>query len=166
MLKRIGTTGLLIAVLSGSGAYAANASECSGSGADAINITNVATTYLPGDYRQYGDAGTTITLESGRSSTASADIEVSGTVTADAVVASASATIGRNVGTSETVSLGSSASAVVPAGLTGQYMELGAAARSFDWSKTDYNSGCAVISSFSGSGVAPTTDPYARASWS
>jgi hypothetical protein len=139
-------------------------SECSGGGPD-IAVTYVSTVYVPGDFRAYGDGGAVLTISAGQSSTVNANVSVSGTVTEDAVVASASETIGVSLGVSETVSQDVSGSYTVPDGLTGQYIELGAAGRSFDWSSATYNSNCVLIDSESGSAVAPTDSPYFYKSW-
>jgi len=169
-IARAGAVASASALLVLAGGTAANAAdvgtnaECSGDGPD-IAVTNVATAYVPGDLRVFGDGGATITISAGKQSTASADVSVSGTVTADAVVASASVTAGVSLGVAETITQNASVSYVVPDGLTSQYAELGAAGRSFSWSATTYNRACAVTDQQSGTSIAPTSDPYVTKSW-
>ncbi|CAQ03098.1 hypothetical protein ACR8AL_15695 [Clavibacter sepedonicus] len=115
----IGVTAVLLG--GGTAAQAADVtpdSECAGDGPD-ISVTDVVDTYIPGDFRAYGDGGAVLTIAAGQSSTAKADVSVSGTLSADAVVASASVTAGVTLGVSETVSQQASASYTVPADLNG-----------------------------------------------
>jgi hypothetical protein len=159
------TAALLLA--GGTAAQAADAgtnSECSGNGPD-ITVSSVADTYIPGTFRAYGDEGATLTIAAGQTSTASADVSVSGTLTAEAVVASASVTAGVTLGVAQTVSQEASASYTVPAGLNAQYIELGAAGKSFAWSSATYNSACVLLDEQSGSSTAPTPNPYFTKSW-
>jgi hypothetical protein len=123
-----GVTALLL-LAGGNAAQAADAgtnAECSGDGPD-ITIASVSDTYVPGDLRIYGDSGAVLSIEAGQTSAVSADVSVSGTLTADAVVASASVTAGVTLGVSQTITQSASASYTVPDGLNAQYIELGSA---------------------------------------
>jgi hypothetical protein len=166
----VAATAVLAIVMTGVGANAANAadaspdSECSGSGPD-IAVSNVGTAYVPGTFRAYGDGGATLTISAGQTSEVHSDVSGSGSVSVGSVIAQASVTAGVTLGESYSVTQSASGSYTVPDGLTGQYVELGAAGRSFDWSATTYNSGCVVTDQQSGSSVAPTDSPYFYKSW-
>ncbi|GAB3147014.1 hypothetical protein GCM10027058_05300 [Microbacterium neimengense] len=167
---RVTATAVLAVAMTGAGVGAANAadvspkSECSGSGPD-IAVSNVSTVYVPGTFRAYGDGGATLTISAGQTSEVHSDVSVSGSVSVGSVIAQASVTAGVTLGESYSVTQSASGSYTVPDGLTGQYIELGAAGRSFDWSAATYNSGCVLIDQQSGSSIAPTDSPYFYKSW-
>jgi hypothetical protein len=161
-----GVTALLL-LAGGNAAQAADAgtnAECSGDGPD-IAIASVSDTYVPGDLRIYGDSGAVLSIEAGQTSAVSADVSVSGTLTADAVVASASVTAGVTLGVSQTITQSASASYTVPDGLNAQYIELGSAGKAFSWTATTYNRACVVTETQSGNSVAPTASAYVTKSW-
>jgi hypothetical protein len=167
---RVTATAVLAVAMTALSVSSANASdvtpnsECSGSGPD-IAVSNVATTYVPGTFRAYGDGGATLTISAGQTSEVHSDVSTSGSVSVGSVIAQASVTAGVTLGESYSVTQSASGSYTVPDGLTGQYIELGAAGRSFNWSATTYNSGCVVTDQQSGSSTAPTDSPYFYKSW-
>ncbi|KZC95382.1 hypothetical protein FGG90_12075 [Clavibacter tessellarius] len=170
VVARSASTVGIAALLLLSGGTAAQAvgagtnSECSGDGPD-IAVSNVSDTYVPGNLRIYGDSGAVLSIESGQSSEVHADVSVSGTVTADAVVASASVTAGVTLGVAQTITQSASASYTVPEGLNGQYIELGSAGKAFSWTATTYNRACVVTDTQGGNSVAPTANAYVTKSW-
>jgi hypothetical protein len=86
-------------------------------------------------------------------------------VSVGSVIAQASVTAGATLRESYSVTQSAFGSDTVPDDLTGQYIDLGAAGRSFTWSATTYNSGCVVTDQQSGSSVAPADSPYFSKSW-